>query len=366
MHRISTRLSSLLIILTLFLSAFPAQASTRHPVRPDLTCYYTWNTLPPVTHRLVLAGDPASLDIGISSAFGGIAVELWLDPDQLDDSPAVNVLEAKSGSGSGWQFTGHTTTYDGYQLITNQAAGNHRGYQWGYSTTYTSNKLNALSGTNWAHNDIDSFDHIGTSPCELFNATNNPVMAFDEGQLNLSAARRWTPTGFALSVRNAYSLHSLVDQYWYKYLPTQALYLSRSVARQQQLRLFLVGQDWVEGPLVPYQAGLTVQHSILDIDSEGNISWLISEEVTYAVFIWQIYGQDIGMAIPMTNGANLSLEQYVYCDNPADDTCGSIRWITNAETSLNASFPNGSTRTYAFEYQIGTLTQLEFLGFHLP
>jgi hypothetical protein len=191
-------------------------------------------------------------------------------------------------------------------------------------------------------------------------------MAFDEGQLNLNATRRWTPDGFAISVRNAYSLRSIVDQYWLNYLPSQALYLSRSVARQQQLRLYLVSQNWVEGPLYPYQAGLSVQHSSLVVDSAGNPSWLIAEDVQYAVFIWQIAGREVGMAIPLHNSANLSLEQYVYCDNPSNDTCGSIRWITNGETNHHASFLLGSVRTYSFEYLFGTPEQLEFLGFPIP
>jgi hypothetical protein len=358
----------MLVMLGLLVSVFPAsltsvQASAILPARSYLTCYLPWDWRPRVTNRVIQSGNPVSLDIGISGKMGGVATELWLKNDQAPNSPAINVIESRSAGGAGWQFSSHTTAFDGVQFTSNQATGNRRGYQWGYSTAYTTKKSDTLTSVNWAPNDSDSLGLIGTSPCESFNNTNNPVVRFDEGQMNITSSRRWTPTGYAVNVTNAYSLRSLVNQHWSQYLPTQAIYFSRTVARQQMLRLYLISPTWVEGPIDPYHVGFSIRHAQLVVDSAGNPSWLVAEDAAYAVFIWRISGLDVAMVIPLGYGANLSLEQQVYCDDANNDTCGSIRWITNAAMYQNAIFTEGSVRAYPFEYLIGTPQQLAYLGY---
>ncbi len=369
--RLLFRAGSLLLILGVLLS-LPAQlqpsaqAAGRNPARSDLICHTQWDTILPVTHHLVQSADPFSIDIGISGRYGGVGVEFWLGSEPFSASSVINILEARSSAGAGWQFSSFTTAYDGPQFIVNQASGNSRGYQWGFSTVYNTNKTYTLNATNWAPNYTDRFDLFGTSPCELYDSVSNPTLMFDEGKMKLLALRRWTPDGFAIAITNAYSLRSTVDQYWRDYLPAHAFYLNRGVAREHNLRLYLVGPTWSEGPILPYQTGLTVQHAWLGYDTANNPSWVIDASASYAVFVWQIGDLDAGVAIPLVNGANMSLEETVYCDDPLNDACGSIRWLTLQHMTLNAAFPLGSIRTYEFSYFVGTPQQLAYLGFPLP
>jgi len=101
-----------------------------------------WITIPAATHSKTVEGSEVVVRLGISADFGGVGVVFELARKRQDGSvgAAVNILEARSAAGCGWQtsygFTYTDAAGHARSAVFNQAAGNSTPYQWGYGNDY--------------------------------------------------------------------------------------------------------------------------------------------------------------------------------------------------------------------------------------
>jgi hypothetical protein len=304
-----------------------------------------------------MIGTDVTSVVGVDDQFAGIGAKFEL---LNNDSPGnyVNVVEARSGAGAGWQTS--SLTYDnpgGVGIIVfNQAAGNSVGTQWGYRNRFSENGSSIYS-LGW--NPLYS-DHIhevagGHSPC------NRSGYVFDDGAVHILGARVQTPHGVALAWRNQYSFRSRVQQSWPNWSIEQAFYLSRPVARAGNLRLYLRRGATMHGPIRPYDS-FSIPSATCDQVRGSHCNTLAYD---YALLVWNIFGRDIGVAIPDLNAVSLNLETVTYCSNAANDSCGNINFHSWLRRGGAASFATGQIRTYGQVYYVGTLPQLADLGYTL-
>ncbi len=341
----------------------PPPKSTAKGLNTTLTCSGI-PLSPPVTERWTEKGKDVSVRFGVNHTIGGVGVEFALINNAVPTG-IVNVLEPRSAGGAGWQ-TAYWFIDPGTKriIVTNQAAGNSTG-QWGYNTTFS-----GMAATSWNplwsdhYHDGPTFadTSIPTSPC------NKDGYMFDEGALTLTSDLLPTAHGDAVSVTNRYWLKSTVSQFWSSWALEQAFYLNRTIANQGNLRVYLRGKKnaWKEGPIKP-QADYTVKNGSGSCSGTG-CDYGISRELAYGVLVWNIFGLDIGVAINVeqNNGpVHLSVDKLPYCGNANDLDCGNIAWHSYINFVNNYTFPKGEERSYPITYTVGTIDQLEDLGFSI-
>ena len=146
---------------------------------------------------------------------------------------------------------------------------------------------------------------------------------------------------------------------WKSWSAEQSFYLSRSVARMGNLRLYLKRGDTKHGPYAPH-VGFTIPEAICDSVNGSHCNTLGYD---YALFVWNIFGLDIGVAIPKPSFVSLGLETVTYCGDPADDACGNINFHSWLQNGGQASYAPGEVRSFNQLYYIGTLEQLADLGY---
>ena len=104
-------------------------------VDDKLSRFDKWS-IPPATHAKTIDGSEVSVNLGIAGDFGGVGVTFELVNKSKPDQ-SVNILEARSATGCGWQTSFLFTDQSKDQIIVfNQAAGNSVAYQWGYQNDY--------------------------------------------------------------------------------------------------------------------------------------------------------------------------------------------------------------------------------------
>ncbi|MFC1610654.1 hypothetical protein ACFL6C_06835, partial [Myxococcota bacterium] len=361
---------SLLSLLSL-LSALPARGAPN-----DLTCHYGSMDVPPEETWTAISGDDVSVEVGISDLFGGVAVRLSLINNATPASK-VNVLEARSAAGAGWQTSylggvpaGGPLLDDDIIAVFNQAAGNVAGYQWGFDNDYLVS-VNGIAALEWNtlasdhyHPNRDFGTTVAQSPCG--DVTGSYI--FDDGKLLLGMATIATLHGAAIGMTNIYSLRAQVDQFWTDYAVEQAFYLSKQVASMGVLRVYLRGlSGWYEGPITPAE-DYAIAHARGACDPvDESCAYQIDADLAYAVFVWNIMGLDVGVAINMPTDpivtdwvrAHLNMVKSIYCLDTTDHSCGSIDWHTVITHSITTTtFAAGETREYAVAYYVGTLEQL--------
>ena len=326
-----------------------------------LTCDYPWSAVPPETHGFSLNGNPVKVNLGYTSDFGGIGTKLELINS---GSPhPINIIEARSGAGAAWQYTGMVYTDSGEDLLNNQASGNGAGYQWGYSNDLQINidgNTTSLTSSNWAKNPADTFDGVPQFPC----VDPLTVPTFDEGRPSVVSKTTPVSNGSVIEIESTYSLRSLTNQYWKFYVPVHAFYLNRRTARDANLRMYIIGRSsWIEGPIYPFDP-FSIDHA----NKVTNPSWVyptwqISSDTKYTLFVWNIFGLDIGILIDSPYfGPDIRLEANPYCQDIYNDACGAIAFFSKENIVEYASFPKDQTRSYSFHYTIGTIPQLQEIG----
>jgi len=332
-----------------------------------------WITIPAATHSKTVEGSEVVVRLGISADFGGVGVVFELARKRQDGSvgAAVNILEARSAAGCGWQtsygFTYTDAAGHARSAVFNQAAGNSTPYQWGYGNDYFE-----LAAFHW--NPAVS-DHTEVGPTNPFDGSGVWV---DDGKLHIGTGTIDTGPGHAVAITNQYALRAHEDQTWEWWYAEQALYLNKAVARACNLRVYLRGAHgaWTEGAILPYK-DFEVKNS--DQSSVGPLErGFRTKPLDYAVFVWKIEDTDIGIVIvpPGTGGyGHLNASKSVYDTTHRElDTSGSIDWHTVvANTAPNiAHFPKydpnrpETIRYYQVDYRVGTLAQLARLGYNLP
>ncbi|MGO8880166.1 MAG: hypothetical protein ACLPVO_00400 [Desulfomonilaceae bacterium] len=329
-----------------------------------------WKAIPAVTHSKTVKGSDVVVHLGITGEFGGVGVAFELASIRSDGSvgAAVNILEARSAAGCGWQTSygfNYTDKHKHSHLaIFNQAAGNSTPYQWGYGNDYCE-----LAAYHW--NPVVS-DHTELGPTNPFDGSGVWV---DDGKLHIGTGTIDTGAGHVVAITNQYSLRAHEKQTWDWWYAEQAFYLNKAIARSYDLRVHLHGahDDWVEGPIRPYE-DYEVKNSVQSCVCPNSRKFR-TKPLDYAVFVWTIEDTDIAIAIqPPGPGCygHLNASKDIYDQaHPELDTSGSIDWHTVvADTAPNiAHFPKydpnhpDTIRYYKVDYRVGTPAQLKQLGY---
>lgn len=357
--------------------ASAAAAST-----PQLSCAPVGIfAVPPVTNSWSEQGSDAKVTVGVSSTLGSIGVELGLTNTHASDQPSpVNVIDGKSAGGGGWQTSYWLEQPDQYLEVFNQAAGNAVGEQWGYNNTFTGSAADLWDPIWSDHYQVGSFGNpsVGTSPCPPPAGTSWPRgVSYDNGRLALSLGQVPTPAGTAIRVQNDYQLQSSAAQSWPVWALEQALYLSKQVAQEGDLRVYLHGHDpdgqpWVDGPIDPAQDSFSVPNgsggcTVTADPTQSGCSFDVNG-LDYAVFVYDIFGEDIAVS-QVTHGdytwylSMNDVQPGVYCPDAPDISCGDIE-VHDFETLQSpATIASGQVRDYPVTYLIGTPAQLDMLGY---
>ncbi len=311
-------------------------------------------------------GTDVRVDVGIAREYGGVGVLLGLN--------GVNVLEPRSAAGGGWQTSnvivdGSSASPTQYILF-NQGAGNSRDYQWGYRNTYSG--LSALEFNPLWSDNVHPYSNTATSsptsPCAPANA-----YLFEHGKGQISMALGATQGhGNAVMLINQYTYQSQADQSWARWSSEQALYLSKSIAKSSNLRIYLKGKEgWIE-KVDPFNINIGGKHGKRNVDANCKTNcgdnWVVPK-LEYAMFVWNIRGLDVGVVVvgPDQGGSgfvgNINRVDNGFQCNDGSDQCGVIDWHTYLYDAANVSIPNGKVRTFGADYRVGTLQQLADWGY---
>jgi hypothetical protein len=302
-----------------------------------------WN-VPPTTNTNSAQGTNVKVDIGIAGGFGGVGVLFALN--------GVNILESRAATGGGWQTS--NVIWDGplssptQYILFNQGAGNTKVGQWGYHNTYsglTALDFNPLWSDN-VHPGSNISQSNPTGPCQTPNG-----YKFDHGKVQIGMAV--VPTsghGNAVMLTNQYTYQSQVNQSWSKWYAEQAFYLDKNIARMANLRVYLTKLNGQKQFVNPFDT----RANRIDV-----------HDLAYAILVWNIFGQDIGVAIdarkdgkPSFYGSLVRQDSGFSCTDASNDLCGVLEWHTYMDERENASFRAGELTQVATHYRVGTLQQL--------
>lgn len=323
-----------------------------------------WVAIPPATSSKTITGSAAVVRLGISKEFGGVGVNFELASRSSDGNsgPFINILEARSAAGCGWQTSFLLRDQSRRQTIVfNQAAGNSVPYQWGYQNDY-----HELAAFHWnpvvsdhIHPGHDFSRSVATSPFD------GSGYLLDDGRLHIGTSTIAAGAGIAVDITNQYTLRSRHAQSWQWWAAEQALYLNKKVAREHDLRVFLCGSSrrWFEGPIRPYD-NYVVHHGCSSCDDKQCFS--TTDALSFVLLIWEVHGQDIAIAVipsKETSYGHLNMNRMVYGQDSTDDRNGSIDWHTIVELLEPAHFQKNAERAYQVRYIVGTPAQLAILGY---
>lgn len=343
------------------------------PLNQNLACGSPLdiNSVLPVTHTVSLAGTGFAVEFGLNNNYGGVISKFKLSKLGSGGGSA-DVIEARSTAGGGIQSGYSIYPYSpaGTSILFNQGVGNSLGRQWGFGSTLISGSSptsNYVNSSDWTpiYNDTYSSPSgtAGVSPCEPPNQYTN---IFDDGALDFATAQVSTNAGTAVLMTHQYSWRSRVNQYWKLQYHYHALYLSRSVARMGNLRMYVHYPSGVDGPIYPHDsmASPTNAHTFC---GNSTVVYCTHSSSDYIVLVWNIFGTDIGVVVQMTGGgAQLRLEKNKpYCADSNNDSCGEIDIQVVSPNNIDAVFLQSSIRSYPVNYRIGTIPQLEALGFFI-
>lgn len=336
-----------------------------HDTTSVLTCNYPLWAVPPVTDTEIVRGASVSARVGLTRDFGGVGVQFQLISNDAADAP-LDILEARSAGGSGWQ-TSCLLTDAGRDQITvfNQAAGNSGGAQWGYRSRYRRTAA-GLEAEGWSPNWSDHFHPhrnfgvgISTSPCRP-----DTGFHFEDGRLRLLLGTVPTAHGRVVRITNEYTYRSRAAQAWQSWACEQAFYLNKSVARTADLRVYLCGQNasWREGPIRPAD-DYTIRHGAGACSGVGSNFHI--DPLAYALLVWKVRQHDVGIVITRSTpfDAHLNMAKTGISGSEMSDACGSIDWHSVLTNSGPVTIKQHAERRYAMTYYVGTLPQLADLNF---
>ncbi|WP_165226262.1 hypothetical protein [Aquisphaera insulae] len=325
-----------------------------------------WKAIPPATHVKTIVGSEVAVTLGIAGDFGGVGVTFELARRQSDGSVGspVNILEARSAAGSGWQTSVLLRDQTKHQTIVfNQAAGNSTPFQWGYKNDYfelAAFKWNPVVSDH-VHPNYNFSHSVATSPFD------GSGYVLEDGRLHIGTNTVSVGSGSIVDITNQYTLRSRFDQTWEGWAAEQAFYLNKAVARSHHLRVFLRGASggWSEGLIRPYD-NYVVRNGQSTCDENGCSAK--TNSLSYVLFIWEVDGSDIAVAIVPPNEScygHLNMSRFTYGPNPTTDpdANGSIDWHTVVAAQDTTHFPAAAERPYQVRYLVGTPDQLSSLGY---
>ncbi len=282
--------------------------------------------VPAATHTKTIEGSEVVVRLGITGDFGGVGVVFELARKHSDGSVGspVNILEARSAAGCGWQ-TSFLFQDPGKQqtIVFNQAAGNSTPYQWGYHNDY-----DELAAFHWNPIVSDHVGPFGTNQSIPTNPFDGSGYVVEDGRLHIGTNTVAVGSGSVVNITNQYTLRSRFDQLWPAWAAEQAFYLNKAVARSHNLRVFLRGASggWSEGPIRPYD-NYVIHNGTSNCNESGCSSH--TDTLSYALFVWELDGVDIAIAIDPPSDpwyGHLNMSRTTYGADPNSDENGSIDW----------------------------------------
>lgn len=340
-----------------------------------LTCGLDFLSVPHATHSISAQGDYAGVRIGFSSRLGGIGTSFQLINPRNSGSP-VDILEGRSAAGGGWQFSSVAWPVGSTQpIFSNQSAGNSHDEQHGFDAKLRKNS--SSDGAQWLSSSwtphFTQRDNGVKSPCPPFGDSKSLY----EEALNVSILPVQIGQGTVVSLRHQISLNPLSDSQWAKWSGIDALYLSLSVAAQNNMRVYAgnLAKGWNAGPIYPwksdYDSSSFVDKSgskreLVNYNLEGKMIKKHLAGADYFVLIWNIYGQDIAVVnYDLRWGGSLIKQQgWPYCRQIDNPSCGAFALYSSSAYYPNGVyFQTGKVRTYTSKYIIGSPQQIQSLGF---
>lgn len=361
--------------------------SCQPPATNQLTCYTDGYSIPPATHNLSQSGTSAALGVGVTATYGGIGVNLTLTNLAAPAQP-LNILEARSAAGCGFQFADWTDATDNTQALTNQSCGNSTGSQWGMLQSFAPATGAALTATDFAPRYSDSLmpplttTYVGTTPCP--NGYPTQPTNYNAGAVTWVTDVVPVTLGSG-AVHNlvrltaSYSLLSTRDEHWLYDFTSLALYLNMQVAHDNALEIYLFGQaGWIEAlqpqsvtTTTPIQPTFSVVHGTPVTVGSHPVTddwWYIDDvpdhpehALRYVLLKYNVAGAPMAIAVPMQNlGTDLWSSSATYCTpstaNPY--ACGSINLTCTVGRQQSVSFPAGSVRTFSQRYYVGSYEEV--------
>ena len=342
------------------------------------------------TDSQLFKGTHAWAEVGIHRDIGAIGVAFSLINPDFPETP-LQIIEARSSGGAAWQSTigltsiintaaGHSQPVVHY----NQAAGN-SAQVWGFGSTINSGTDIGLVQKNWlplfsteVKPAIGSSIFTPTSPCY------HSGTRFGEGLSSIVPSYSKVGNSKVLRLTSTYLFRALNDQSWATGDTEQALYLLRSVARSADLRIYFAGANdkTILGPLRPYEPFPSPSFSKDQIfqlncpNTDPSASCFMKTlPSSYAVLVWKVKDQDIAIAIHATRRINdnianhftgvINLRQALSCKDPSNDDCGNVQWHTVINLPEQQTLRNGEMIELAVNYDIGTVAEIDALGFHI-
>ena len=307
------------------------------------------------------------VDIRLSKELSGIAVGLLLN--------GVNVIEADSAAGAAWQTSYLISAIDNLDIyVFNQAAGNSTPFAWGYSNVFSAYPGKGIVAWDWnpicadhMHPGGDFGNSVRFCPTGGYSSA-----TFLEGRPRIDLSKIPVSTGNVIKITHEYSYRALENQAWDIFALEQAFYIDRLVAKKSKLKAYLgvrskVYEVFLGGPGLKVPKEIVYEAEIIE-----NQSYKIRKDLNYVVFVWNIKGKNIGVAIDMPRnapyefgGAHLNIERTVYGPDPNNYAHGNIPWHTWIEHKNGeiVSFAEGDIKNFSLDYYVGTPAQLNELGY---
>ena len=364
--------------------------------RPDISQKLSCNipgSLPQATQptdKQLFKGSSAWAEVGIHRDIGAVGVAFSLINPAFPESP-VQIIDARSSGGAAWQTTMgltsivNTTTGHSQPVVHyNQAAGN-SAQVWGFGSTISQGEEIGLIQNNWLpifSNDMETA--IGSGVSTLTSPCYHSGSRFGEGITSIVPSYSKVGNNKVLRLTSTYRFRALNDQSWATGDTEQALYLLRSVARSADLRIYFAGADdkSILGPLRPYDPFPSPSFSasqILQLNCPNTnpsaACFMKTLPSSYAVLVWKVKDQDIAVAIHATRLVNnnvadhftgvINLRQALSCKDPTNDDCGNVQWHTVVNLPKQQTLKNGEINELAVTYDIGTVAEIDALGFHI-
>ncbi len=311
------------------------------------------------------------VNVSLSKRFSGIAAGLLLN--------GVSVIAGKSAAGAAWQTSYIISAPDSQDVyVFNQAAGNSTPFSWGFTNFFSKIPSVNLVITNWTplyadhyHPDGDFGESIALCPGYGYTS-----VAVDEGSGRIDLSKMAVSTGYVIKIKNTYTHKAMVNQTWDWFTLEQAFYMDRQVAKDRNLNAYLgYSSDGINTQIYKVFLGgpdYSVPSNIVyEAETIPNKSYKIRPGLRYVVFVWNISGKEIGVAIDMPetppssfSGAHLNMERTAYGSDPDNYSNGNISfhpWIVDLHGTI--TFSQGETNDYFLNYYVGTPEQLSELGY---
>lgn len=364
----------------------PAKATL--PENPDVQRLTCWPA--PKENSSVLAsqdvyGTSAGLRVAVNRNFGGVPVLFELI-DSVTRTRRLNVLDSEAAGGA-LQARFVAKDLNARQKFTFlQGNGNGAG-RWGFQANFKE-----LKQTDWVPLYTDREERLQDGAITKASPCFNIGRKFLDGQMEITLDTISTPQGAKLPrATKLYRVRSREDLELKDWVAEQALTLSKTAAAEGNLRVYLVGHQrkWASSGLQPHKAGFVEKSDArceaAFVKDDDSLKTLRNEcetaAIAYAVFVWNVGGKDIGVAISNEAGrafvGNLQMQKAVSCREPdAYDPwpkCGSLEWRSRLSllTTMGESrdpggvefFKKEEPTEYRMYYIVGTPQELVELGF---